>query len=639
MANKRVNVKAILADAELRRQLMVSTIQATQAREGIETSRDQADRAYYVVTEAERATFFELEQFKGGKKGEPDGRHKMFLKALRGGDQKIRHDVARRDFASIDGSPLAYERVGIVAPVFRESPALEPAYGRARQGAGTADDPRYVRNWWEVPSEQGSRPFAWVSFAKGGDFCRFYYDVGLRVHWDIERGTFANFYGRKGRDQERPVAAGEFFRPGLTWPRRTQRGFNLRVLPAGCVFADKGPALFPVRESDTFFLLGAANSAAAEYLLRGLMSFGSWEVGVIKRLPVPQAAPNQVERVGGLAKAIHDAKRDWDRGNEISTIFDRPWILRTSDRGAFGNALDATIASEIEAEVEIQTAYDELNTEAFRLYGFPASTRAHIEASLGVRAPEVIWPQMEGNTTDQKRMEHVWRFLSYAVKSVVEADDDGIVPFSHASGETRLVDRVRHELARLFPERNESQLEVEIVNELKRGAKGYRKCTSLDDWLANAWFEYHVSLYKSRPIYWHIASSQGTADCAFGALVHYHRFDKNRMAKLRASYMRDTIEELRRDAGLADKAGRADDRIELQARLEEAQALDRRLQLIQEGHQEGTEGGERDYRILTPWKAPNARPKGWDPDLDDGVKVNIAPLERAGVLRVTGIIR
>jgi hypothetical protein len=70
MASKRVNVKAILADADLRRKLMVSTIQATQAREGIETSPAQADRAYYVVTEAERASFFELERFKGGKKGE-----------------------------------------------------------------------------------------------------------------------------------------------------------------------------------------------------------------------------------------------------------------------------------------------------------------------------------------------------------------------------------------------------------------------------------------------------------------------------------------------------------------------------------------------------------------------------------------
>ena len=109
------------------------------------------------------------------------------------------------------------------------------------------------------------------------------------------------------------------------------------------------------------------------------------------------------------------------------------------------------------------------------------------------------------------------------------------------------------------------------------------------------------------------------------------------MAKLRASYVRDSIEELRREAGLADKAGRADDRLELQAKLEEVQALDKKLQLVQEGHHEGPEGGERDFRILTPWKEPAARPQGWSPDLDDGVKVNIAPLERAGVLRVTGV--
>ena len=67
---RRVNMKALLADADLRRELMVSTIQATQAREGIETTRAQADRAYYVVTEAENATFFDLERYRGGKRSE-----------------------------------------------------------------------------------------------------------------------------------------------------------------------------------------------------------------------------------------------------------------------------------------------------------------------------------------------------------------------------------------------------------------------------------------------------------------------------------------------------------------------------------------------------------------------------------------
>ncbi len=50
---RRFDLKKILADPDMRRKLMLPTIQATQAREGIETTREQADRAYYVVTEGE----------------------------------------------------------------------------------------------------------------------------------------------------------------------------------------------------------------------------------------------------------------------------------------------------------------------------------------------------------------------------------------------------------------------------------------------------------------------------------------------------------------------------------------------------------------------------------------------------------
>jgi hypothetical protein len=43
---KRVNVRAILADPQLRRELVVGVIVATQAREGITTTKAQAEHAY-----------------------------------------------------------------------------------------------------------------------------------------------------------------------------------------------------------------------------------------------------------------------------------------------------------------------------------------------------------------------------------------------------------------------------------------------------------------------------------------------------------------------------------------------------------------------------------------------------------------
>ena len=261
-----------------------------------------------------------------------------------------------------------------------------------------------------------------------------------------------------------------------------------------------------------------------------------------------------------------------------------------------------------------------------------------LREKLGARPPEVLWPHMEGKIPEQKRMEHVFRLLSYVVKRVVETDEDGIVPFAPVAGEPSLSERVHRELEALFPELDIGHVEAEIANELGKNVKGYRRSRGIAEWLENAFFRFHCSLYKSRPIFWHIASSQGASPCAFGALVHYHRFDKNRMAQLRGQYLREAIETFRREAALADKARRVDARQDWRARLEEAQELDGRLQRVQEGYHDAPEGGDADYRILTPWKAPEDRPKGWDPDLDDGVKVNIGPLQNAGVLRMAKVV-
>lgn len=619
-------MKALLADADLRRELMVSTIQATQAREGIETTREQANRAYYVVTEAENSVFFDLERYRGGKRSEPDRREEMFARALREEAERVRFDVPRRDFGTIDTSPLAYRRVGLVAHIFREATALDPAWGSARQGLATAADHRFVRHHWEIPRDRIGRGLPWVPFAKGGGFSRFYSDVYLVVTW-----TDSSVAGMKESGRVQNVE--HYFKPGLTWPLRTQRGFNLRIMPEGCVFGHKGPAIFPVRDGETWFLLGIGNSAPAEYLLKGLMSFGSWEVGVIKRLPVPEPGPAQRKRIAELAQMLHDAKAGWDTGNETSTRFERPRLLRDGLAGLdVATRLDQLAEDEATEEARIQRLYSELNEEAYKLYGISDTTRLLIEETMGERPPEVLSPDMERKGADQKRMEHVWRLLSYVVKRVIEADDDGIVPFMAVGGENPLIDRVRNELDALFPNHYLNQIEAGITNELRRRVKGYRRVETLEEWLRDEYFAYHTSLYQQRPIFWHIASSPGRGEQAFGGIVHYHKFDHDRLAKLRGTYLRDAIAHFRREAGLAAQEGRSEDRLVWQARVEEAEQLDRRLQWVQEGMNGHPAPG--DCRIRTPWKSEGQQPKGWRPDLDDGVVVNIAPLQTAGVLRV-----
>ena len=635
--SKRVNLKKILADADLRRKLMVSTIQATQAREGIDTSKEQADRAYYVVTEGEKTTFFDLIPFQASKKTEPDNRHEMFLQCLNEVAAGIRFDVPRRDFSAIDGSPLAYQRVGLVSHIFRENSPLDPGWTTTVQGLATAADPQFLRHWWEVPTDKIGKEKTWVPLAKGGEFCRFYADVYLVVKWEdssIEKMK------KIGRVQN----VDYYFRAGLTWPR-AGGNFSVRWMPAGCIFADKGPAIFPNIEGSEAFLCCVLNSALTEFILKGLVSRQSmgarWEVGVVKRLPVPHPTSKQRELIGGHATDIRDHKVSWDYGNEISTHFQVPWLIREDilDSGTrIPSRLDRLAKFESSEEAHIQSLYSEINEEVYRLYGIPDKTIKLIEENLGQRTAEFIWPQMEGKTIEQKRMEHVWRLLSYVVKRMVESDEDGIIPLTAINGEQSLIDLVRKALAELFPGHDINRIEVEIANELKCKVKGYRAAKSIEQWLEDVYFGFHTSLYKKRPIFWHIASSQGRGMAAFSALVHYHKFDQDRMAKLRSFYLRQAIQMFRREAGLASQEGRSEDRQEWQAKLEETQAFDQKLQWVQEGFFDGEEGGDRDFRILTPWKTAEQRPQGWDPDLDDGVAVNLAPLQRAGVLRLAKVV-
>ena len=621
---RRFDMKKLLANPELRKNLIINGAIATQAREGIDITREQAENSYYVVTEGERAAFLGLVPFRT-EIGENDGRHVEFVRNLTEYRPEVRADVALRDFSSIDSSPLAFDRLALVGSLFREHPKLDPDFASAAQGLATADDSRYLRCWWEVSDKA-----RWTPFAKGGEFSRFYSDVYLVVFWLNNGESIRKFEKAYIRNES-------YYRiSGLTWPRRTQRGFSVRILPEGCIFGDKGPAIFPHIADESFFLLGILNSRIAELLLRALISFGSWEVGAVKKIPVPKGASLLQNEVSHFAKLSHDTKASWDNGNEISTRFDRPWVLQpasTDNATSLSDALDTVLEVEADFDAELQSTYTQLNDAVYRLYGVNDKLRDKLEAAIGKRPPEIVWPQMEYKDRAQKRREHVDRLLCYLVKRIVEADADGLVCFESVAHEAPLLERLRKELHSCFPQQDPSTLETEVVNELKKKTKGYRRAETLTEWLQDAFFDTHSSLYQQRPLIWHLASNQVRRVPAIGVLFHAHKFNADALAKLRGTHLRDRLATLRREAGQASQDGREDDRLEALVAIEELEAYDAKLKHLQDGHHTGPDNGDRDYRILTPWKSAAEQPKGWNPDLDDGIKVNIAPLARTGLLR------
>ena len=143
---------------------------------------------------------------------------------------------------------------------------------------------------------------------------------------------------------------------------------------------------------------------------------------------------------------------------------------------------------------------------------------------------------------------------------------------------------------------------------------GCKPGTTLDDWLRNAFFEQHCKLFHNRPFIWQIWD--GRKD-GFSCLVNYHKLNYKTLDNLTHAYLEGWIKKQAGDA----KTGKAG----ADLRLAAAQALQEKLKLIL--------AGEPPYDIFVRWKPLHEQPIGWNPDLNDGVRMNIRPFVEAGILR------
>jgi hypothetical protein len=190
-------------------------------------------------------------------------------------------------------------------------------------------------------------------------------------------------------------------------------------------------------------------------------------------------------------------------------------------------------------------------------------------------------------------------------------DQDGLLAFPAVTGQRSLVERLRSYLAAAFCDKWSDMLERQLVAEAdevleKRAARD----GTLEAWLRDRAFRQHCALFHQRPFLWHVWDGQSDG---FAAFLHYHRLKRANLEKLTFSLLGDWIARMR-DAG----DGR---------RLEAAQILQEKLQAILTG--------ESPLDLFIRWKPIAAQPIGWDPDIEDGVRLNIRPFVRAGVLRET----
>ncbi len=187
------------------------------------------------------------------------------------------------------------------------------------------------------------------------------------------------------------------------------------------------------------------------------------------------------------------------------------------------------------------------------------------------------------------------------------ADPDGIVCLPAVAGEQPAEVRVRDFLAAAYGQ----EWSAATLTRLLDGVGA----TDLTTWLRDrkGFFAQHTRLFHNRPFIWQIGD--GRRD-GFSALVNYHRLTPAALQKLIYTYLGDWLRQ-QRDAAANEVSG-------AQGKLEAALKLEQQLKAIAHG--------EPPYDIYVRWKSLAEQPIGWDPDLNDGVRLNIRPFVTAGVL-------
>lgn len=179
------------------------------------------------------------------------------------------------------------------------------------------------------------------------------------------------------------------------------------------------------------------------------------------------------------------------------------------------------------------------------------------------------------------------------------ADSEGILCLHASGGQAPAAQRIEALLAAAYG----TQWTGALLERLLAGV-GYAG-KNLEVWLRDGFFRQHCALFRQRPFLWHIWD--GRRD-GFHAIVNYHRLaegdgaGRKLLEKLICVHLDAWIEQLRNSP-----AARAEASIRLRERL---------IAILE---------GEPPYDLFVRWKPLREQPIGWDPDLDDGVRINIRP--------------
>ncbi|MDR3564824.1 MAG: Eco57I restriction-modification methylase domain-containing protein [Negativicutes bacterium] len=563
-------------------------------------------------------------------------------------------------FALLEGSPVAYWLGDALRAMIQQSKPLRH-YADIVLGMKTSDNKRFVRYWWEVDDQE--RKTDWTPYEKEASGYRFQRNSAHCVRWtETAQNYFKTHYSAQLPNPK------YWFRPGLVYGLVSSKAFTAKLLPGGHMTDMAASCVFPHDESDRLFLLGILNSKLYQWLLKLFNPTVNYQPGDLQRLPVPELAPEVKQAIGGFAASAALAigrlreREITDRNycfapeellplaEKLPQVVASIW-LNSLQYTLARDAIDLRLAAALDlppqeyravlcdmgglpVEYPLIAGYDILPPEVSRdLFMLPPEKRLRVtpeslaEYKNRLKLLYSDGPAREGSFFAADYFEEMVMRLKLHPVTVYQLITEGISSegwhcrrlerrlvedfFSavvlkqlghrwqtdtlamEASGEGLIVPVYRDVKGKTMPA---------LVRELVGGYADMAETeaqfadivgVSFDGWLADSFFKRHVSQFKKRPVIWQLASRPQCGSPAFAFLLH--RRQAKMICHVKTQFMLPQLQQLQTGGWMGESS----------CQVREIQDFIARLESL------------RDY----------------NPDPDFGVRVNIAPLQQAGILK------
>jgi hypothetical protein len=248
-------------------------------------------------------------------------KEELLLESIRFGNMSNVYLADRSGFLTVPLAKFLYSLPSSFLSLFRTGARFAEDFAETRLGMRTFDDFRFIRMRVECVPEQIGQSKTWVPLTKGGPFATFYSDLPLVVWWDgdgkqvCEVNRIVN-----GQTAQSRQASSHYYRCGGTYSRRA-KDFGVRVLPAGFIIGEKGPAVLPVQQSDALLSIGILNSRLYNLLVNIQANAKQYDSGIVDRLPSPELSQDDARRIMRSAQTAIDSLREVSGFEETTSIF------------------------------------------------------------------------------------------------------------------------------------------------------------------------------------------------------------------------------------------------------------------------------------------------------------------------------